>query len=66
MSYCLPLLKGRPELSTFSTYEITSHKWEEGGRKSVEILIVLSDAIFLSLKKCRLSRKEVRKGVKKL
>ena len=44
------LVRGGPELSTFSTYEITSHKREGGGCKNVENFIVLSSAIFLSPK----------------
>ena len=44
-------LRGHPELSTFSTYEITSNKREADGRKNVGNLIVLFDAIFLSCEK---------------
>ena len=32
-------LRGRPEISTFSTYEITSHKRGEGVAKNVDNLI---------------------------
>ncbi len=37
--YILILLRGRPEISTFSTYEITSHKRGEGVAKNVDNLI---------------------------
>ena len=54
-------------MSTFSTYEITSHKREGGGRKNVGNITVLSNAIFLSLEeKYRLSHKEGEGRVKKL
>ncbi len=43
--------KGRSRIVYISTYEVTSHKGEGMGRKIVENLIVLSDAIFLSLEK---------------